>query len=94
MSDLMTAGEVVARSGEITYRQLDYWIKRGWITPGAHEGGSGSWRWFYPSVLQEIDDLLWAIDNCPHDHSTTRKRRTPPEITPAARPISEARSTG
>ena len=50
---LMTAPEVCRAAG-ITYRQLDYWIRQGWISPTVRATGSGSRRRFDPSTLRDI----------------------------------------
>lgn len=35
--------EVIAGTG-VSYRQLDYWTRHGWITPTVAANGSGSYR--------------------------------------------------
>ena len=55
-----TTGTVVADIG-ITWRQLDYWIRRGWVTldtPG--KGGSGNRRTIHPAEAAAINDTATA----------------------------------
>ena len=37
----------------ITYRQLDYWCKRGWLLPVGQGEGSGNTRW-WPSIELDV----------------------------------------
>ena len=50
---LLTSPEVCRMAG-VTYRQLDYWIRQGWISPTVRATGSGSRRRFDPSTLRDI----------------------------------------
>ena len=41
----MTKYDVILAQTDITYRQLDYWVRQGWLNPH-HNGGSGTSRDF------------------------------------------------
>jgi DNA-binding transcriptional MerR regulator len=67
---LLRTAEVVERSG-LTYRQVDYWVRAGLITPARivrKADGPGSRRLFHPMVLDEIAALRSRIRACPFDH--------------------------
>lgn len=36
----------------VTYRQVDYWCKRGYLRPLQNGQGSGVYRWWPPSEVQ------------------------------------------
>jgi len=65
--DLLTSAQVAQRSG-ITYRMLDNWVRNEMITPVVHAHGSGSARLFEPDVVEQIQELLVRIEQCPFDH--------------------------
>lgn len=53
-----------ALDGRISYRQLDYWIRRGWIrldTPVLR--GSGFHRLFTPAEVEALSDLIGVYEN-------------------------------
>lgn len=63
----LTSSEVCAKSG-LSFRRLDYWTRRGWITPAVEAEGSGNHRLWAPSILEDIADRLERIAACPFDH--------------------------
>lgn len=70
---LLTSEQVVARTG-ISYRQLDYWTRRGWFSPVEGSGqGKGNPRRWYPEILEEVADLLERISDCPYDHGAAQE---------------------
>lgn len=58
MSRMLRSKEVCARAG-CTYRQLDYWIRAGYLEPWMviGEGGSGSVRLFERGQVAEVRRL-------------------------------------
>jgi DNA-binding transcriptional MerR regulator len=52
-----TAGDVVARTG-CTYRQLDYWCRRGYVPGQGEAEGSGNWRRFTDAQLEHVARLV------------------------------------
>ena len=65
--DLIRSPEVCRRAG-ITYRQLDYRVRMGHITPVVDADGPGTTRLFDPAVVDEIRAYERGIDNCPFPH--------------------------
>lgn len=63
----LRATEVCELTG-ITYRMLDYWTNRGLIEPVVEASGSGSHRYFDPSVVDQIADIQKRIAACPLGH--------------------------
>lgn len=54
MSEGIKAGDVCRQTG-VTYRQLDYWVRRGWITPSVYVGnGSGRHRVFSADQVERV----------------------------------------
>lgn len=45
MRELVSAPELAEQVG-VTYRNLDYWIRQGWLDSHVAARGSGSHRWF------------------------------------------------
>ena len=70
-SDLITTVDVVALSG-LTYGRVNYWVKRGWITPAVDSQGSGTVRLFHPSAVDKVKELAAAMDACPYPHDHDR----------------------
>jgi DNA-binding transcriptional MerR regulator len=48
MSDRMSSAHV-ARMADVTYRQLDYWVRRGFLEPTHADAGSGTPREWSPA---------------------------------------------
>lgn len=65
--DLLTSMEVCEKTG-LTYRMLDYWVRRGRIKPVTEAHGSGTARLFSPAVVPQVKALLARIRQCPYDH--------------------------
>lgn len=76
--DLYTTNEVCRLTGA-SYRQLDWWVRTGRIVPEVSAEGSGSTRGFTDEQIEEIKDLIAAIEKCPyHPHGgNTDERRAP-----------------
>lgn len=50
----LTSAEVCDAAG-ITYRQLDYWIRRGYVSPSVQDAeGPGSLRLFSAADLEDV----------------------------------------
>lgn len=64
---LISSAVVCKRSG-LTYRQLDYWTRKGLISEAVGPLGSGSMRFWEPSVVEEIRNLRARIRACPLSH--------------------------
>ncbi len=62
--ELLTSQDVVDLSG-ISYRQLDYWTRRGWVEPVVAADGSGSQRLFDEAALDVIEDRVDRLARCP-----------------------------
>lgn len=62
---LMSSPALCAATGA-TYRQIDYWVTQGWLTPLAVEGkspkGSGHRRVFTDTHVGIVSALLLATD--------------------------------
>lgn len=52
-----TAAEVVARTG-CTYRQLDYWCRRGYVPGHTKAAGSGNRRRFTNADVEHLGRLV------------------------------------
>lgn len=48
--------EVAKRAG-VTYRQLDYWLRKGWVEPADPSGGTGDPRLWYVWQVGEIAEF-------------------------------------
>lgn len=69
---MLSSEQVVEQTG-ITYRQLDYWTRRGWLEPAEGGNGSGDPRRWAPAVVDHVFDLLGAIRECPYDHGLAQE---------------------
>lgn len=52
---------VINKTPELTKRQLDYWVRRGWIAAWDQAPGSGNMRWFHREevpVIQYMNVLV------------------------------------
>lgn len=56
-----TSAEVCRLVG-CTYRQLDYWIRAGYVTPRVPACGSGSTRLFDDAGLERVAELKRVAD--------------------------------
>ena len=61
---LLTSSEVCQRTG-LTYRQLDYWTRQGFVEPVVAAAGQGSNRLFDAAAVRAIKRRLAALDRCP-----------------------------
>ena len=59
----------LCKSLGITYRQLDHWVNRGLAVPSLDNKGSGYTRWWAPSDVEVLIDLVERIKACPFTHS-------------------------
>lgn len=57
--DTYTAPEVLRLTG-LTYRQLDYWIRSGYIAPSQRDVGSGGRRRF---TRDEVAAIIYVADH-------------------------------
>jgi hypothetical protein len=56
MGEFLTTHEVEAKTGA-TFRQLNYWARRGWIPDMPTDPGSGSVRQWGPAAIAEAEKL-------------------------------------
>jgi hypothetical protein len=56
MGELLTTHEVAAETGA-TFRQLNYWARRGWIPDMPPDLGSGNVRRWGPTAIAEAKTL-------------------------------------
>ena len=71
--DALSSDQVLAQTG-ITYRQLDYWTRRGWLEPIPRTGqGKGNPRRWDSDVVLLIHDLVYRIRECPYDHGEVQE---------------------
>lgn len=67
---LFTSSEVVAVSGA-TYRQVDYWVRRGRLKPVRAAQGSGTQRQFdFAGLVQAVLLRMWMRRGWPTDWVT------------------------
>jgi DNA-binding transcriptional MerR regulator len=67
----LTTTEVCRRVG-ITYRQLDHWANRRYVTPSLQGRGKGNTRWWSPTDIARVRELVERIKDCPfHEGSQT-----------------------
>lgn len=73
MSDGLSTTQVVERfGGEITYRQLDYWVRRGYVTPSVSEGrGHGNPRRWSEADVERVARLGWVAQLVRDAHDGT-----------------------
>lgn len=64
---------VAASGGRLTYRQLDYWIRVGWVTIECEASGSGSQRVFTDAEWQAVLDV---VDEYERIHAQFERVRT------------------
>ncbi len=63
--ELLTSVEVVERSG-LSYRQLDYWTRQGFVEPVVAAAGPGAQRLFDEAVRAVIAVRLDGLAHCPN----------------------------
>ena len=73
---LLTSNQVAKASG-ITLRMVDYYTRRGFITPALSTRGTGTARLWDPVVVDILIDLRRRVEQCPFDHASSHRRRKP-----------------
>ena len=60
----LSSSDVVERlDGRITYRQLDYWVRIGRVTPSINDAyGTGDRRRWSPADLRVLDQILTMLE--------------------------------
>lgn len=53
VNDLLRLSDVLAGTG-VTYRQLDYWTRQGWVRPEVEAAGSGYARAWHPDEARVV----------------------------------------
>ncbi len=69
---LLTATALAHRAG-LSYRQVDYWTRAGWIIPTVGADGSGTARLYDPDTVETVRNLLARVDACPFRHNHERR---------------------
>lgn len=69
----------------VSYRQLDYWCRRGWLRPGNGGAGSGSVRHWPEAELDVAEKMSRLVAAGLTPAAAERVARGEPELAPGVR---------
>ena len=90
----MNAAQVLARTPQITYRQIDVWCSKGYLQPD-HQGGTGHHRHFSGDevrVVRMMARLVAAGLTPAAAHRVARGQQLAPGVTASTSPASGSTS--
>lgn len=67
MKEFFSSEEVAVAAG-ITYRQLDWWVRKGYLTPTVESTGSGVPRQWSLRDLVDVAFFAGLVRDCPLPH--------------------------
>lgn len=61
MSDILTTTQVLEAVPDLTYRQIDYWVRRGYIAPLDEPAGSGVYRRWDDGAVERLASVAGSL---------------------------------